>query len=383
MTQTGASEIYLDGRRIAEFGTILETGEYEFNPSAMPVLFRMESAGEHVLAVRLSNSVFADRDSWKNRWLTNGGIYPKFSAIVEPADDSSATILQYANRASMRMGFLFIGVLLALAFLHFLLFAFYRADRANLFYSLYAFAFAINMICGNLRFAGHQGVMTNAVLRVVSLMILAAMFISLIAFLRTAFEEKFGRIFWILGVFWLLIVVLNIFFIGNLGAFSLLGSIAIFLSFSYSIFLVAKALRYKKPDAWIILTGVQIFAVGMFSTLVNQFSLFDLPGWVFGLGEVALILAVPIAVSIFLARNVARTNLNLKTQLAQVETFRAKDRTGTTRRRTSRRKRTPRQRIRRSATTATFDAAEEIAEIAEFGNRGVYETGNRSRRRLL
>ena len=34
------------------------------------------------------------------------------------------------------------------------------------------------------------------------------------------------------------------------------------------------------------MTGVQIFAVGMFSTLVNQFSLLNLPGWVFGLGEV-------------------------------------------------------------------------------------------------
>ena len=47
MAQTGASEIYLDGRRIAELGTIKETGEFEFNPNGLPVVFRMESTGEH------------------------------------------------------------------------------------------------------------------------------------------------------------------------------------------------------------------------------------------------------------------------------------------------------------------------------------------------
>ncbi|HEY0049540.1 MAG TPA: SpoIIE family protein phosphatase, partial [Pyrinomonadaceae bacterium] len=57
--------------------------------------------------------------------------------------------------------------------------------------------------------------------------------------------------------------------------------------------------------------------------LLNQFSLVSLPGWFFEVGEVALILAVPVAVSIFLARSVARTNRDLKTQLVQVETLSA------------------------------------------------------------
>ncbi len=320
--QTGASEIYLDGKLIAKFGMIMETDEFEFNPNGLPVLFRFDSVGEHLLAVRFSNSVFADKNSGKMRWLTNGGIYPKFSATVKLAD-ASATMLEYANRASMRMGFFFIGILVGLAFLHFLLYIFYRADRANLFYSFYALALAVTILCGNLIFAGHQGTMSNSVLRVISALMFAAMFVSLLAFLRIAFEATLGRIFWILGGMWLIAVTLNAIYLNNLGNFRILSNIAIFLSFSYSIFLVAKALRFKRDDAWILLTGVQIFAVGMFSTLVNQLSLFDLPEWGFALGEVALILAVPIAVSIFLARSVARTNRNLKTQLAQVETLSA------------------------------------------------------------
>ena len=321
--QTGASEIFLDGKRIARFGAITETGDFEFNPNGLPILFRPEAAGEHVLAVRSSNSVFADKNSAKARWLTNGGIYPFFSATVRLADDAAMTTLQYANSASMRVGFFFIGILIALAFLHFLLYIFYRADRANLFYSLYALAFAFNMVCGNLRAFGHQGVMSNAVLRIISVSMLAAMFVFLLAFLRTAFEAALGRIFWILGGIWLITVSLNAVYFNILGSFRFLGNIAIFLSFSYSIFLVIEALRHKRADAWILLIGVQVFALGMFSTLLNQFSLLRLPGWIFEIGEFALILAVPIAVSIFLARSVARTNLDLKTQLAQVETLSA------------------------------------------------------------
>ena len=323
MRQTGASEIFLDGKRIAEFGLIDQKGGYEFNPNGLPILFRPGAAGKHVLAVRSSNPVFADKNGARARWLTSGKIYPGFSATVKLADDAAATTLEYASGSSMRIGVFFIGILIALAFLHFLLYIFYRAARANLFYSLFALVFAFNMICGNLRTFGHLGVMSNVILRVISLSLLAAMFIFLLAFLRTAFEATLGRIFWIISGIWLINSILNAVYLNNLGAFNLMVNIAISLSFSYSILLVVKALRDKRPDAWILLVGVQIFALGMFSTLINQFSLLSLPEWFFELGEVALILAIPTAVSIFLARSVARTNLDLKTQLAQVETLSA------------------------------------------------------------
>ena len=56
MRQTGASEIFLDGKRIAEFGAITETGEYEFNPNNLPVCFA-RSGGRTRFSVRSSNSV--------------------------------------------------------------------------------------------------------------------------------------------------------------------------------------------------------------------------------------------------------------------------------------------------------------------------------------
>lgn len=321
--QTGASEVYLDGKQIAVFGTIKETGEFEFNPNGLPVVFRLETGGEHVLAVRLSNSAFADKDSWKVRWLTGGGIYPRFSASVKLVENATRATLEYANGASMRTGFFFIGILVGLAFLHFVLYIFYRADRANLFYSFFATAFAVTLICGNLRAFGHQGAMSNAILRIIAIVALGAMFVALLAFLRAAFEATLGRAFWLLAALWLLAAIFNIIYLNSFGAFRLLTNIAIFLSFSYGIFLVIRALRQKRADAWIILLGVQIFALGMLSTLINQFALFNVPAWVFPLGEIALLLAVPVAVSVFLARNIARTNRDLKIRLAQVETLSA------------------------------------------------------------
>ena len=317
--QWGASEIYLDGKLLAEFGGIRETDEFEFNPNRLPVPFRFDSAGEHVLAVRYSASVFADMSRGKARWLTSGGVYPTFTSAIRSTDDIAETILSYANSSSMRIGFLFVGIMLALALLHFLLYLFYRVERANLFYSIYVFSFAVSVLCGNLRFSGHQGAMPSTILRLISFAALAATFVALIAFLRVAFGQNLGRVFWVLSGIWAIMIFISWIYIGNTGIFKRLPNILIFLSFLYSIFLVAKALREKQRDAWILLTGVQIYAIGMFSTLVNQYSLLDLPFWAFLLGEFSLILGVPVAVSVFLARNFAQINRHLAAQLEQVE----------------------------------------------------------------
>lgn len=164
--QTGASEIYLDGRLLARFGDINDEAEY--NPSRLPVPFKFDGAGEHVLAVRYSSAAMKDLTSGRGAWLARGGMRPGFSFALVDASDVRRTIQSYANMASMRVGFLFIGVLLALALLHFLLFVFYRAERANLFYSIYAFASALNLVCGNFLTFGHQGATANALLIVLS-----------------------------------------------------------------------------------------------------------------------------------------------------------------------------------------------------------------------
>ncbi|MEJ7578248.1 MAG: SpoIIE family protein phosphatase [Pyrinomonadaceae bacterium] len=317
--QTGASEIYLDGRLLVRFGEINDRDETEYNPSRLPVPFKFDGAGEHQLAVRYSSAAMKDLTSGRGAWLARGGMRPGFSFALVDASDVNGTIQSYANMASMRIGFLFVGVLLALALLHFLLFVFYRAERANLFYSIYAVASALSLVCGNFLTFGHQGATANALLIIVASLAGAVLFVSLLAFLHVAFRRPFGFMFWIIAAMWALSFLINVVFLNNAGWFRLVPSVAIFLSFSFSIYLLVQALRERQAGARILMGGVQVFSLGMFGLLLTQLRILSLPVDYYFLVELALILGVPVSVSVFLARNFARTNRNLEEQLAQVK----------------------------------------------------------------
>ncbi|CAN5538855.1 hypothetical protein BH18ACI1_BH18ACI1_13330 [soil metagenome] len=318
-TQRGASEVYLDGRKLAVFGKITDTEISEYDPNRLPIPFRFAGAGEHLIAVRFASETLADMSNGKATWLANGGIYPGFSFALSDAADLNDVIRQYSNTNSMRIGFLFVGVLLALALLHFLLYLFYRVERANLFYTIYAASFGLFLLFNNLLLFGHQPVSTSVIARILSSILLAATFVGLPAFLHVAFGRAVGKLFWILTALWAVSLIFDFIFLNNLGKLTILTNILISLSFTYCILILINALREKRSGAWILMVGVQILILGMTATLLASFNILVLSEDFYFIAELAIILGVPIAVSVFLARNFARTNRDLKTQLAQVE----------------------------------------------------------------
>ncbi len=320
--QRGAAEIYLDGKKLADFGLITDLSITEYNPAGMPTFFKFENAGEHLLAVRFASEVFADTASLPARWMTNGGVYSGFTYYFKEVDDAPSVIERYSDSHSMATGFLFTGVLLALALLHFLLYVFYRVERGNLLYSIYAAAFAFFLVTGNYLTFGHQPIFPSMILSVLRALLFAVVFISLLAFLHVAFQRRLGKIFWILAAAWIINALLSGIFIGKLRQFSATASsVLIFLSFVFCIYVLVKVLSEKRSGAWILMIGLQLFSLGMLTVLINELALLNLPDFVYEIGEIALILSIPLAVSIFLARNFAKTNRNLQAQLEQVETL--------------------------------------------------------------
>lgn len=318
--QRGASEVYLDGQLLAKFGEITDKNVTDYNPNRLPIPFRFGAAGEHLVAVRFASEPFADMTDLKARWLSSGGIYPGLSIAFREANDLNGVIGQYAETTSMRAGFLFVGFLLALALLHFLLYLFYRVERANLFYSVYAGSLGIFIFFNNLIYYGHQPIGTGIYFTIIATMMLGGTFIGLLAFIRIAFGRPLGKIFWALTAIWIVSVAVRIIFLNNSGIFiTTLGYILIGLSFMFSIFLLVQALREKRSGAWILMGGVQIFAFAMMANLVRQFNLFVIPDLLYQLAEISVVLAVPTSVSVYLARNFARTNRDLSAQLVQVE----------------------------------------------------------------
>ena len=322
--QSGASEIYLDGELIARFGEISETGDTEYNPNRLPIPIKFETPGEHVFAVRFSAQNLADMSRGTGKWLTRGGINPGFSLAIRDAADLNAVISKYAGDTAMRGGFFFIGFLIALALLHFLLYIFYRVERANLFYSFFAAAFAINMFSGNFRTFGHQGPWATLILSLVSILTLPVTFTVLPAFLLVAFQRPLNKIFWALTLLWTVSTSIYIIFLNEYAVIRILPNIMVGLSFTYSIFLLVSALRQQRSGAWILFGGVFALQLGMLAMLLRQFGVVSFPMDIYFIAELCIILGVPISVSVFLARNFARTNRDLKTQLIEVERLSAR-----------------------------------------------------------
>lgn len=319
MIQNGASEIYLDGRLVAAFGEIKDGGETEYNPNRLPIPFKLDKAGEHTLAVRFSSPVFADMSKGLGGWIAKGGGYPRFALTIRDAPDVTATIGKYALDTSMRGGFFFIGFLCALALLHLLLYIFYRAERANLYYSVFAASFAVNMVCGNYRSFGHQGTLATLILSLVGVAMIGLTFTVLQAFLLVAFRRPIGKIFWTLTLLWIAGLAAHAFFLSRYTIIRVLPNILISLSFTYSIILLINALRKKQSGAWILFGGVMALQCGMFVLLLGQLGVLNFPQDFYFLAELLVILGVPVSVSIFLARNFARTNRDLAAQLVEVE----------------------------------------------------------------
>jgi serine phosphatase RsbU (regulator of sigma subunit) len=320
MRQIGASEVYIDNRKIAAFGKISDAGISEENPNRLPILFRFENTGEHTIAIRFASGTFADLSSAQTRWLVNGETYPAIYPGIKDASDSYQTILSYASATSMRGGFLFLGILVALALLHFLFYIFYRVERANLFYSIYAASLGFFLLINNYRFFGHLSPSRQIFLSIVGITLLAATFLALLAFVHIAFDRRLGKFFWLLTAIWLIGILFNAGLLAKYGAWAIVPTFAaIGLTFAFCITVLVKALREKRAGAWILMIGVQLLSLGMFIGLITQLKVMNMPEEISFVGELAIILAVPIAVSVFLARNFARTNRDLSAQLVQVE----------------------------------------------------------------
>lgn len=130
--QIGASEVYLDGKLIHQFGKLpTDThGVKAYNPAGKPVSFPVSPSTQHVLAVRYAlqpNLRYTTIFLYENR-----GFKANLNTVERSVDQ-----YHQANdfeRSSFRIGVVFILAILYLAF-----YLFYPVRRVNLAISVYGF----------------------------------------------------------------------------------------------------------------------------------------------------------------------------------------------------------------------------------------------------
>lgn len=319
----GASELYVDGKLVKQFGRVGADVESEqvFNPIRVPFGIVFDE-GEHLIAVRLSVMTAANLNSFVAGLAnSNNTVGAGFGLRVKKLDDAVAvqrTLLIRMAGIQTPMGVLF----LAVAILHLLLFLFYPRLRANLFFGLYAFTRFVPLLLGFIFNVSHSGVWLYAALNYIrfSFILLAAA--SLLTYLYIAFNRRIPAHFKIyIAVCVLTLVLFPLFPDSQAIDFWMRSAILLFTAIEGGRVIVGAVVR-KEEGAWIVGIGfLSILPLVIFTAI--RPTLGSVPASLDNLlslsGDIGLLLAN----SIYLARQFARTNKNLEAKLVEVETLSA------------------------------------------------------------
>ncbi len=324
VAQLGASEIHLDGKLIKKFGTIGDTAatEQPYNPNAEPLAIVFDSAGEHLLAVRYSNKAAADANTGYGKWIAGKGIIP--GAVDGIAFSSRLKSFDNAVSQSWGTGYSFpymcalVMVEFSFFFLHFLLFVLYPRQRGNLYFSLFLLLQVLSNFFSLPILFFHYG--TVIYYWCYYLIFLTGTFsaVPMLAFLYTDFE---GRIPRINRVFFGYIFLIGIgFFFYRSQIFSSLYSILnIYFAIECTRIMV-QAIRRRRQDAWIVGIGIFLIDVLILREIIIGLGVVEIPVSIYYISDVLGLYGLLVSLTIYLARQFARTSTNLDAQLVkQVE----------------------------------------------------------------
>jgi len=334
MVHYGASEIYLDGKLIERFGSVGTTPETEvtYNPNLLPISMVLDARGEHVLAVRHSCMEMRDMSNGWGKWIARQSARPVVSAYANRTNNYGAGFgMQVTKagqarddyvtrRASGGLYLLNFGLLLAIGLLHLLLFWFYPRQRANLFFGLFACASAASNIVYYRWSLSHQSatgiLLQNGVNNTLTFLALGM----LLAFMYTAFAAHIPKWFWLWVMAAALYIPMNSIFVGlaetrhwylYIQALTWFAVIEVARGMS-------KPIKNRVSGAWIVGAGMLVYT--LYIALVLLILVRRLSGAGFSITiRSVVILFLTGAISIFLARQFARTSLELEDQLVQVK----------------------------------------------------------------
>ncbi|MCD6066137.1 MAG: protein serine/threonine phosphatase [Bacteroidetes bacterium] len=316
--QVGASEIYVDGKKVAGFGTVSVSGKDEerFDPKdiVQPVIFKEGS--EHLIAIRYSNHKYDEFSKWDEfeagfscRLMKYGG--QNLDAFTEQA----AVALFLLTIA---------GIFLALAMIHFLFFVFYRKQKQHLYYGILAFFFSLFFIGG---FTGTYTFIPDIYLpiRFFTPIALPFYFISLMGFVYYLVLERLPKLFW-LQVFIGVLIIIGFFYKTGI---NIVFHIALILFVTIeAIRVLYKGIKLKKKGIKIIAGGFALFFALCILMILAFFVALAVGGDIditFGNSITAVLLllltvmSIPISISVYLARNFATLNIDLEKKLVEVE----------------------------------------------------------------
>src|SRR6185437_14292344 len=311
--QTGASEIYLDGKLVKSFGTVgdLQT-EVPYDPENEINYIELGGDSIQVIAVRFS----------ANKIIQKGFITAGFSInLAKPLHANRVTEI---NKMGMNFSIIMWAVFLTISIFHLLLFLYYRKVWSNLYYSIFALLISMFWAYPFLQKASHDP-LKHTLVNQASSYLYAPCFFLITLLLYSIFEHKRDWQFWV--IFVLSIIAEAALSIGRPVYLVAILTQSIWVSIR-GIAIVIRAVRAKKPGAWIIASGFIIFLGIIGSVLLYaafSFTFFNHASFNGGDSNTIIVLlyvwafSVPVSMSVYLASDSARTNKRLALQLVHVK----------------------------------------------------------------
>lgn len=315
MYHYGASEIYLNGNKIASFGKVSDKAEEEItmNPRSILLDVQIESNREHLIAVHYSNNQYPSQKRLKSDMV---------GFVLNLQDAQTGYDYFFGVKMVLHILNSIAVFIMTLSFVHFLLFLFYKKAKENLYYSLFAFSYSLLFFV--------SGILTGIISRpqweltatIFMQGLIPVIILTLHLFVEKVYNSRLPKWYWGFMIGLALIIIVNLFteiipswIFGSMISWMIISTVLVIVIVTY------RAIKNQKPGAKILGIGLGIFALFLFAIISFVFYTKHLSFsgiWIAILIIVAL-LSIPISMSIYLAYHFSLINRNLSYKLLEVE----------------------------------------------------------------
>lgn len=300
----GASEIYLNGKKLYSLGHIsTSVEEFEAYHDQRPRPFILTDTTGHLLAVRFAN---LDAPEY-NEYGFNAG----FRLLVDDMDQTVEKRFEEATVTSWPQMF-YSGILLAFTVIHFMLFVFYPGDKKNLYFALFAgFLSLLTFMVIQATYA-HSPMMSIHYHRL-SLIALIFTVIYAIRFAYCLLYNDTPRQFWIFLILGTGIALLTWMDEQGVGFYR---DIFIVITLIEIIRVAGLSFLKRVEGLWFLAIGLASFVCGVLYTILGNLDLISSNTSLGNLyGSTLLILTM----SLYLSRDFAETQKRLEHKLKEVK----------------------------------------------------------------
>jgi serine phosphatase RsbU (regulator of sigma subunit) len=315
--QDGASEIYLNGKKIFEFGKVgkNKADEEFFDPFNTPFVFSFDSNTVYTIAVRYSNHSHLGWEYFYNKFFSHLG----FSiSIFDFNNNIKSELILKQERTSTDWGIN--GFTLAFSLIFFLLYFFYLKQKQNLYFALFVFGIFLMSASTDLQFIGNPALKLVAIYRIVQFIAFSLVFTFFLLFIYESVYKRIIKLFWL---FLTAFIVINVFaFFGTVGIFDNIMPFAIVIAIMTieCIRVFVLGIIRKVNNIWILSVGAILFLVFVLGQILI---IPQLPETVLeSIASVTMVLTItilPIFMAIYLAKSYGKTQSDLEEKIVTVQ----------------------------------------------------------------